>query len=94
MTDGTLSATPLTPYSPCSTVDTEAIDGLTKESLKLLKRYALKGCDNNMIEVMCCEGGCVAGPGCVALPRKAAVAVGNYVKTAPDLRQKLDEEAK
>ena len=75
-------------------IRTEAIDGLNKENLKLLKRYALKGCDNNMIEVMCCEGGCVAGPGCVALPRKAAVAVGNYVKTAPDLRQKLDEESK
>lgn len=75
-------------------IRTEAIDGLNKENLKLLKRYALKGCDNNMIEVMCCEGGCVAGPGCVALPRKAAVAVGNYVKTAPDLRQKLDEKSK
>ena len=71
----------------------EAIDGLTKESLKLLKRYALKGSENNMIEVMCCEGGCVAGPGCLAMPRKAAVAVGNYVKTGADLRQKLDDEA-
>ena len=70
----------------------EMIDGLTKDSLKLLKRYALKGCDNNMIEVMCCEGGCVAGPGCLAMPKKAAVAVGNYVKTGQDLKQKIESK--
>ena len=70
----------------------ESIDGLTKESLKQLKRYALKGCENNIIEVMCCEGGCVAGPGCLAMPRKAAVAVDKYVKEGGDLKQKLAEE--
>lgn len=67
----------------------ETVDGLTKEGLKTLKRYALKGCDSNMIEVMCCEGGCVAGPGCLAMPRKAALAVDKYVKTGTDLNDKL-----
>ncbi len=67
----------------------ETVDGLTKEGLKTLKRYALKGCDNNMIEVMCCEGGCVAGPGCLAMPRKAAVAVDKYVKAGPDLKNSV-----
>ena len=63
------------------------IDGLTKDSCKMLKRFAAKAPeDANMIEVMCCEGGCVAGPGCVALAKKAAVMVENYVKTAPNLR--------
>lgn len=70
----------------------ETVDGLTKEGLKALKRYALKGCDNNMIEVMCCEGGCVAGPGCLAMPRKAAVAVDKYVKTGCDLRERLENQ--
>lgn len=63
-----------------------AINGLTPANIKLLKQYAEKGCDFNMIEVMCCEGGCVAGPGCVALPKKSAVMVENYVKTATDLK--------
>lgn len=63
----------------------ERIDGLSKENIKLLKRYAAKGCDNNMIEVMCCEGGCVAGPGCVALPKKATRAVETYVATGEQL---------
>lgn len=63
----------------------EKIDGLSKENIKLLKRYATKGCDNNMIEVMCCEGGCIAGPGCVALPKKATRAVETYVATGEQL---------
>ena len=72
-------------------IRTETIDGLTKESLKTLKRYALKGCDNNMIEVMCCEGGCVAGPGCLAMARKSALTVDKYVKSGTDLKQKLEQ---
>lgn len=67
-----------------------AINGLNKASIKLLKQYATKGSDFNMIEVMCCEGGCVAGPGCVALAKKSAIMVENYVKTAPDLKDKQD----
>ncbi len=63
-----------------------AINGLNKANIKLLKQYATKGCDFNMIEVMCCEGGCVAGPGCVALPKKSAIMVENYVKTGPNLK--------
>ena len=66
----------------------ELIDGLSKENIKLLKRYATKGCDSNMIEVMCCEGGCVAGPGCIALAKKAARAVESYVAQGEDLSKK------
>lgn len=63
----------------------EKIDGLTKENIKLLKRYATKGGENNMLEVMCCEGGCVSGPGCIALSKKAARAVEAYVQTGEQL---------
>ena len=63
----------------------EKIDGLTKENIKLLKRYAAKGCENNMLEVMCCEGGCVSGPGCIALSKKAARAVDAYAQTGEQL---------
>lgn len=56
------------------------INGLTKEEVKNLKRYAAKGLDNgcNMLEVMCCEGGCIAGPGCLSMPKKAAVVLEKY----------------
>ena len=66
-------------------IRTEKIDGLTKESIKLLKRYAAKGSENNMLEVMCCEGGCVSGPGCIALSKKAARAVDAYAQTGEQL---------
>ena len=62
-----------------------AINGLNKASIKLLKQYATKGSDFNMIEVMCCEGGCVSGPGCIALSKKAARAVDAYVQTGEQL---------
>ena len=40
------------------------INGLNKESIKQLKKYAATGeCENgcNLVEVMCCEGGCIGG---------------------------------
>ena len=40
------------------------INGLNKDSIKQLKKYAASGsCDYgcNLIEVMCCEGGCIGG---------------------------------
>ena len=40
------------------------INGLNKDSIKQLKKYASCGlCDDgcNIIEVMCCEGGCIGG---------------------------------
>lgn len=66
-------------------VKAERIDGLSKENIKLLKRYGAKGCENNMLEVMCCEGGCISGPGCIALPKKASRAVEAYVAKGEDL---------
>jgi len=38
-----------------------------------------------MLEVMCCEGGCISGPGCIALPKKASRAVEAYVAKGEDL---------
>ena len=66
----------------------EAIDGLNKEAFRKLKMYAAKKSagEFNLIEVMCCEGGCVGGPGCVVTPKKSAVMVENYVKASPDLK--------
>ncbi len=63
----------------------EKIDGLNKDSMKILKRYATKGGENNMIEVMTCAGGCVGGPGCIALAKKAARAVETYAQAGEQL---------
>ena len=38
-----------------------------------------------MVEVMCCEGGCIAGPGAVIPAKRGTVLVENYVKTSKDI---------
>lgn len=41
-----------------------------------------------MIEVMSCPGGCIAGPGCIAMPNKATIQVKNYTAQGEDLKTK------
>jgi iron only hydrogenase large subunit-like protein len=52
-----------------------SIDGLSKKALRQLKAFACGKCPGNLVEVMACEGGCVAGAGIVAVPTRAAKAV-------------------
>jgi [FeFe] hydrogenase (group B1/B3) len=52
-----------------------SIDGLSKKALRQLKAFACGTCPGNLVEVMACEGGCVAGAGVVAVPDRAARAV-------------------
>ena len=37
--------------------------------------------DPNLVEVMACEGGCIAGPGVVTNPKVAAIQLKKYVET-------------
>lgn len=39
------------------------VDGLSIQKMRLLKRFALKECPGNLVEVMACEGGCSCGSG-------------------------------
>ena len=62
------------------------INGLNKDSIKQLKKYATDGkCENgcNLIEVMCCEGGCIGGN-----------ATLNNQKTAKKQIESLSNESK
>lgn len=66
----------------------EKIDGLNPEAIKKLKRYAtVSPAEYNMVEVMCCEGGCVGGPGATCMAKKAAMMVENYVKTSSNIEE-------
>ncbi len=56
------------------------IDGLSKQSIKTLKTFAKGLCPGNFVEVMSCEGGCVAGPGVLSNPKIATVKVKNFTK--------------
>ncbi|MBR1775626.1 4Fe-4S binding protein [bacterium] len=62
------------------------INGLNKESIRQLKSYAASGsCEGNcnLIEVMCCEGGCIGGN-----------ATMNNQRTAKKLIEQLSNESK
>ncbi len=67
----------------------ETVDGLTVANIKTLKRYATKKgtVQGNMLEVMCCEGGCISGPGTIALPNKATRTVTKYKETSPSIKE-------
>ncbi len=64
-----------------------AINGLNKESIKKLKKYATsKTCeDGNLIEVMCCEGGCIGGNGTLNTPRIAKKVVDELISNSKDI---------
>lgn len=47
------------------------IDGLNKEGMKTLKAWADGAHEGNLLEVMACQGGCVAGPSVIANPKVA-----------------------
>lgn len=56
------------------------IDGFTKQNIKLLDIYAKGNCPGNLVEVMSCEGGCIAGPGVVNKPQNSKKKLDEFVK--------------
>ena len=64
------------------------IDGLTKESIRQLKKYAKDGTcpDGNLIEVMCCEGGCIGGNSTISNPKIAKKIINNLLEQSSDLK--------
>ncbi len=53
------------------------VSGLNKDIIKQLKKYAEDGAcpEGNLIEVMCCEGGCIGGNAVIEQPRTAKKAL-------------------
>ena len=62
---------------------TSACDGLVECRTALLK--ASKGVlQENFIEGMACEGGCIGGPGCLSHSARSLARVKAYSQSAPD----------
>lgn len=65
------------------------INGLNKEGMKQLKSYGkvqagVTTATNetpNIVEVMACEGGCIAGPSVITNPKVAAIQLKKYVES-------------
>jgi iron only hydrogenase large subunit-like protein len=50
---------------------TMQIDGLDKKTVRLMKIWPKRPPEADLVEVMCCEGGCLAGPGVLVNPKIA-----------------------
>ncbi|OHD41873.1 MAG: hypothetical protein A2086_13845 [Spirochaetes bacterium GWD1_27_9] len=56
------------------------INGFNKQNVKLLNIYAKGNCDGNLIEVMSCEGGCIAGPCVLNKPQDSIKKLNEFLK--------------
>ena len=66
------------------------ISGINKESIRQLRKYASAGvCDDgcNLIEVMCCEGGCIAGNATINSTRNAQKQIKDVISTSQDIEK-------
>lgn len=65
------------------------INGINKDSIKQLKKYAKDGiCPyGNLIEVMCCEGGCVGGNSTINTVKSAVNAINEFTKNNKDIEK-------
>ncbi len=64
------------------------INGLNKDSIRQLKKYATCGeCENgcNIIEVMCCEGGCIGGNATINNQKTAKKLIENLSNNSKDI---------
>jgi [FeFe] hydrogenase (group B1/B3) len=63
------------------------INGLNKESIKQLKKYAANGdCEGcNLVEVMCCECGCIGGNATINNPKTAKKLIDNFTQNSEDI---------
>ena len=69
---------------PCS------LNGLSKESIKQLKKYAIDGeCENgcNLLEVMCCEGGCIGGNATLNTQKMAKKLIDVLANSSEDIEK-------
>lgn len=49
----------------------QSINGLDKKNVMLMRTWEKRKPDVDIVEVMCCEGGCIAGPGTITKPSLA-----------------------
>ena len=65
------------------------INGLSKTALQELRAYAKQGrCPaGNLLEIMCCEGGCANGPAVINAEKSAAAQIEKYALAAESLRR-------
>jgi len=57
------------------------VNGIDRKATALLRAYTKGRCPGNLVEVMCCSGGCVGGPSTLEKNNKAKMRVEEYCTT-------------
>lgn len=66
------------------------INGLNKDSIRQLKKYATSGeCEGgcNLVEVMCCEGGCIGGNATLNNQKTAKKLIDNFTQNSKEIEK-------
>ncbi len=66
------------------------VNGLDKRSVKRLRSY-IKKCPGNFVEIMGCEGGCIAGPAGITPGKKAGRKLQAFLKESPRAIAKIPD---
>ncbi len=68
------------------------INGLDKSAIRDLRMYAKNGnCPaGNLIEIMCCQGGCIAGNACMSPLKEAAQKISDYGAKGQSLEERKE----
>lgn len=74
-------------FSICSKI----ISGIDKKTIRNLKKYAKDGVceDANLVEIMCCEGGCIKGNSSIADTKSAVNKIQNISSQSLDIEGDL-----
>jgi [FeFe] hydrogenase (group B1/B3) len=60
-------------------LDPVLINGFSRQNIKILSSYATGKCPGNIVEVMSCEGGCIAGSGIIAKPQLSVKRINELI---------------
>ncbi|MCD8023997.1 MAG: monomeric [FeFe] hydrogenase [Candidatus Gastranaerophilales bacterium] len=65
------------------------INGLNKDSIKQLRKYAKEGIcpEGNLVEVMCCEGGCIGGNSTISNQKTAKKIINSLLEKSEDIKK-------
>ncbi|MGE4453713.1 MAG: monomeric [FeFe] hydrogenase [Sphaerochaeta sp.] len=59
------------------------VNGIDRKMVRVMKTWQRRAVESDLVEVMCCEGGCINGPGVVAKPAVALRLRGGNKATSP-----------
>ena len=70
-----------------------SINGIDAKVVRTMKLWPQLPPDADLVEIMCCPGGCIAGPGTMVTPQAAMKARQNYQKMRVEAKKKKEEES-